>query len=567
LVIEWPDWSLVAARVEPGIPVAVVRSNRVVAVSPLARAEGVRPGWRRRESQRACAALVVIDHDSERDMRVFEPMVRALSDITPLVEVEQAGRCTFTTRGPSRYHGGDAALADLTLATMLAVAPADAIAITGPPAIGIADGAFTARLAARYGRPAEMSVAEVVVPAGESPAFLASFPVEVLNEELGSDDFADLLVRLGVRTLGGLAALPIIDVAARFGPLGVDAHRLARGLDRRAPQARELSPDLAVERHFDEPVVTSGPLAFVGKQLGDELLERLAANGLACTQVFVVAETENGDRSERLWRHEPAFTATSIAERVRWQLDGWAVSAVPRLRKLRLLPVASLRSPSSAVASLPGGRNESGASSSDPDSSSDTGVILLRVMPTEVIAATGEQRGFWGGRSEADERAVRGIARLVGLLGPEAVQVPERRGGRQIGELVTTVPAVTSEQSDARRAAKPIAVGPPWPGRLPDPAPATVWNPPRSAQLVDASGERVKVTSRGFVSASPARLTINGGISQTVVGWSAPWPVEERWWDPLRSRRCARFQIVTEFGDAHLVVVESGHWWVHATYD
>jgi protein ImuB len=151
LVIEWPDWSLVAARVEPGIPVAVVRANRVVAVSPSARAEGVRPGWRRRESQRACAALVVIDHDPERDMRVFEPMVRALSDITPLVEVEQAGRCTFTTRGPSRYHGGDGALAELTLATILVAAPADAIATTGPPTIGIADGAFTARLAARYG--------------------------------------------------------------------------------------------------------------------------------------------------------------------------------------------------------------------------------------------------------------------------------------------------------------------------------------------------------------------------------------------------------------------------------
>jgi protein ImuB len=526
LVIEWPDWPLVAARAEPGVPVAVIRANRVVAVSPSARAEGVRPGWRRRESQRACAALVVVDHDPERDMRVFEPLVRALGAITPLVEVDQAGRCTFTTRGPSRYHGGDDALAALTLATMLAAAPADAIAITGPPTIGIADGAFTARLAARSSDSRRPASAAEIVSVGESPAFLAAFPVTVLNEELGSDDFADLLVRLGVRTLGGLAALPLVDVAARFGPLGVDAHRLARGLDRRPHQARELSPDLAVERHFDDPVVTSGPLAFVGKQLGDELLDRLAANGLACTQIFVVAETESGDRSERLWRHEPAFTATSIAERVRWQLDGWGGTVA-----------------------------------------ADSGVVLLRVMPTEVVAATGEQRGFWGGRSEADERAVRGIARLVGLLGPEAVQVPERRGGRQVGELVMTVPAVTSEQSDARRMAKPAAAVAPWPGRLPDPAPATVWNPPRSAQLVDANGALVKVTSRGFVSAAPACLTINGTISQTVVGWSAPWPVEERWWDPLRSRRCARFQIVTESGDAYLVVVESGHWWVHATYD
>jgi protein ImuB len=528
LVVEWPDWPLVAARATPGLPAAVMRANRVVAASPLAREEGIRPGWRRRESQRACASLEVLDHDSERDMRMFEPLVRSMGSITPLVEVDRAGRCTFTTRGPSRYHGGDAALAELTLTTMSAAAPLQAVAVTGPPTIGIADGAFTARLAARA--VLQSGRGFMTVEAGESPAFLAPFPIEVLNEELGDDSLANLFGRLGVRTLGALAALPYVDVLTRFGPLGADAHRLARGLDRRPPQARKPSPDLAIERRFEEPVVTSGPLAFVGKQMGDELLERLAANGLACTQIFVVAEADNGDRSERLWRNEPAFTAAAIAERVRWQLDGWNTQSAAEASTARY------------------------------------GVCLLRVIPTEVVAATGEQRGFWGGRSESDERAGRGIARLVGLLGPEAVHVPEQRGGRQIAESVVMVPAVATERRDVG-ASRGTAGLPPWPGHLPEPAPATVWNPPRSAQLVDTTGRSVQVSSRGFVSAPPARLTIEDEISQSVAGWSAPWPLEERWWDKERSRRCARFQIVTESGDAYLVVVESGRWWVHATYD
>lgn len=38
--------------------------------------------------------------------------------------------------------------------------------------------------------------------------------------------------------------------------------------------------------------------------------------------------------------------------------------------------------------------------------------------------------GFWGGEAEADERAVRVVARLCGRLGPDAVRVPTRRGGR-----------------------------------------------------------------------------------------------------------------------------------------
>jgi protein ImuB len=541
LVVEWPDWPLVAAHAVPGQPSAVMRANRVVAASPLARHEGIRPGWRRRESQRACASLVVIDHDVERDMRMFEPLVRSMASITPLVEVDRAGRCTFTTRGPSRYHGGDAALAELTLITMCSAAPPQASAVTGPPVVGIADGAFTARLAARS---AQSTREFVVVGTGESPGFLAPFPIEVLNEELGDDGLTNLFNRLGVRTLGALAALPYVDVLTRFGPVGADAHRLARGLDRRPPQAREPLPDLAIERRFEEPVVTSGPLAFVGKQMGDELLDRLAASGLACTQIFVVAEADNGDRSERLWRHEPAFTAASIAERVRWQLDGWSSTA----------------SRVSDPARPPGSRSAAEATTAR------RGVSLLRVVPTEVVAATGEQRGFWGGRSESDERAGRGIARLVGLLGPEAVHVPERRGGRQIAETVALVPAVASERPEVG-ASRVAASLPPWPGHLPEPSPATVWNPPRSACLIDAAGRPVQVSSRGFVSAPPARLTIDDEVSQSVTGWSAPWPLEERWWDKERSRRCARFQIVTESGDAYLVVVETGRWWVHATYD
>jgi protein ImuB len=561
VVVEWPDWPLVAARATPGLPSAVMRANRVVAASPLARDEGIRPGWRRRESQRACASLVVIDHDSERDMRVFEPLVRSMGAITPLVEVDRAGRCTFATRGPSRYHGGDAALAELTLATMCSASPAPAVAVTGPPVAGIADGAFTARLAARSVLRSECGFS--VIDVGESPAYLAPFPIDVLTEELGDDSLTNLFSRLGIRTLGALAALPYVDVLTRFGPLGADAHRLARGLDRRPPQAREPLPDLAIERRFDDPVVTSGPLAFVGKQMGDELLERLAANGLACTQIFVVAEADNGDRSERLWRHEPAFTAASLAERVRWQLDGWNTQSTAR----RVLD--SARPPGSGAAGAEGLRSEAtgGSRSEAAASTARHGVVLLRVVPTEVVAATGEQRGFWGGRSESDERAGRGIARLVGLLGPEAVHVPERQGGRQVSEAVVMVPAVASEHREAgvSRGSSPML--PPWPGHLPDPAPATVWNPPLSARLVDAAGHLVQVTSRGFVSAPPSRLTIADEISQLVTGWSAPWPLEERWWDKERSRRCARFQIVTESGDAYLVVVETGQWWVQATYD
>jgi protein ImuB len=42
--------------------------------------------------------------------------------------------------------------------------------------------------------------------------------------------------------------------------------------------------------------------------------------------------------------------------------------------------------------------------------------------------------------------------------------------------------------------------------------------------------------------------------------------VEERWWDPARQRRLARFQVATDAGRLLLLTVERGQWWLAAEY-
>ena len=71
-----------------------------------------RRGLRRREAQSRCPGLVVVEHDPARDARAFEPVVAAVEAFCPGVEVVRPGVCAFATRGPSRYFGGDDALAD-----------------------------------------------------------------------------------------------------------------------------------------------------------------------------------------------------------------------------------------------------------------------------------------------------------------------------------------------------------------------------------------------------------------------------------------------------------------------
>ena len=87
---------------------------------------------------------------------------------------------------------------------------------------------------------------------------------------------------------------------------------------------------------------------------------------------------------------------------------------------------------------------------------------------------------------------------------------------------------------------------------------------------VDAVGRLEKVwddgrSQRWRFSAPPAVL-LSGGARQRIVAWAGPWPIEQRWWTPERSRRLARFQVVTERGVAHLVAIEQQRWSILATY-
>ncbi len=528
VVVTCPDWPVVAAGAPPDAPAAVLYANRVVATSPAARAEGVAVGQRRREAQRVCPELELLAADPDRDARAYEPVLQALDALTPRVELTRPGRAAFLARGPTRYHGGEHRVAERAGA-LVAAALGERVGVAGPPGVGVADGRFAAALAAEQ---AVRAGAPVVVPTGGSAAFCAPHPVGVLAEPLAAvpagagRPCVEVLPRLGLRTLGQVAAVPRADLIGRFGVEGALAHRLATGADDEPPDAHEPPPELAVDHELEPPAERVEQLAFVAAHLAGRLHAQLTSRGLACTRVVVVAESEHGERHERTWRAEGVLTPAAIAERARWQLDGW------------------LRSPGAPTA----------------------GIALLRLQPDQVVPHRGRQLGFWGGQTQADERAARGVARVAALCGPDAVRVPEWQGGRG-PDPITLVPAdVTDPATRAERVRAPAAGGP-WPGRLPAPAPAVVARTPVPATVVDAAGAPVTVSGRGVVSAAPARVSLDGSRWAAITAWAGPWLFDERWWDAAARRRRARFQVVTDECRALLLVVEDGRWWHEALYD
>jgi protein ImuB len=363
-----------------------------------------------------------------------------------------------------------------------------------------------------------------VVPPGESAAFLAPLPLGALEPAV-TPELVGVLRRLGLRTLGDLAALPVAKIVGRFGAEGLLAHRLARGLDGRPPATSPPQPDLRVEAEVDPPVDRVDAAAFVARGLADDLHRRLSDRGTACTRLLVGAETEHGERHERMWRTEGVFSPGAITDRLRWQLEGWLQSGQGR----------------------PSG-----------------GISRLWLAPDEVVPAGGRQLSFTQGSIdavEAAERAGRAVARVQGLVGVEAVLVPDWRGGRGPGERVALVTLGTGDLSQPRPA-RSDRVAEPWPGSIPPPLPAIVHPEPIPVEVLDATGRPVEVSGRGEQSAAPASV---GG--KAVVDWAGPWPCDERWWDRIQHRRRARLQVITADGVAHLLVLEGNRWAIEATYD
>jgi protein ImuB len=440
-------------------------------------------------------------------------MVAAVTGFCPDVEVVAPGVCAFGARGPARYFGCEAALADRITA---------ALADLGEQGrAGVADGLFAALLAARDGRDSR------IVPPGATARFLATQPVSVLADQdlaaqdLAAQDLAALLGRLGLRTLGDFAALPVRDVASRFGDTGEAAHRLARGLDSRPLATRPPSPDLSVAQEFDPPEPRAEPVVFAAKALAGRLHDGLAARGLTCVRVQVSATWADGQESSRRWRHDGLLSAAAVADRVRWQLDGGQPTPLD-------------------------------------DENTPGGIVALRLLPDQVVRATGQQLALWG-ETLVSDRVTRAAMRVQAMLGHKAVLRPVLGGGRNVHDQVTPVPF--GEKTEPR-----LPEGRPWPGRIGGAPPGLVFPVGREAEVTDDAGRPVTVSGRCAVSAAPARLAVAGDPPRRVTGWAGPWPLSERWWDPPAARRRARFQLATEDGRAWLAVLQGGRWLVEAGY-
>lgn len=123
-----------------------------------------------------------------------------------------------------------------------------------------------------------------VVPAGGEGAALAPLPLEHLD--VGAERLS-LLRRWGLRTIGDLARLSPVSLAARFGPEGPRLARLARGEDDGVFVPAPLPERFETTLELDWPVDGLEPLAFLLGRVLEPLCASLAARGAKASSLAV----------------------------------------------------------------------------------------------------------------------------------------------------------------------------------------------------------------------------------------------------------------------------------------
>jgi protein ImuB len=367
--VLYPRFELLAAlgdrRALVSGPVALApeagREHVVGEVSAAAEAFGIARGMRLGEALARCPELRLVPPDPEGVRSLWNGVLDRLEAIGAAVESDRAGIASFEASGLEGVHGGELtgvlAAAGRALgpggrlgaapsrfaayAAALQVRPRRARSVRGTRPGGARPGSARPGGArrgsarpegARLGsaRPGASSPGALVVAPDEVHGFLAPLPASLLRARPELQALPEVLDRLGIRTLGEVAALPARAVAERFGHPGLLALDLARGRDTPLEPRRPPEP---VSERLELPEAASGP------QL-ERALELLVAR--------VLARPERRGRSLRALAVSARFVAggtwrTSVTLR--------RASADPARIRLALAPrLAELPAPSESLA-------------------------------------------------------------------------------------------------------------------------------------------------------------------------------------------------------------------------
>jgi nucleotidyltransferase/DNA polymerase involved in DNA repair len=288
-----------------------------------ARRYGVASAMPISEAFRRCPHGVYLTPDMERyaeeSRRVMEILHRA-SDVVEPVSIDEA---FLDVTGSARALGDGPTIARRLKEWIRAERRLSA-------SVGVAASKLVAKIASDMEKPDGL----VVVAPGTEAAFLAPLPVRRLWGV--GPRMEEQLAKLGVATIGQLAALDPARLERRLGTHGHDLQRLARGEDDREVIAQGAgAKSLGQEHTYDRDTADPARLRATLLALADGVAARLRAHGLRARTVTL----KYRDEDFRTTTHARTVREATDSGRALFDVAQALFAEVHRGRKVRLLGI------------------------------------------------------------------------------------------------------------------------------------------------------------------------------------------------------------------------------------
>jgi len=296
----------------------------VLAATYEARTFGVHSAMPMAQAMRRCAGLVVVPPDHAAYSEASKEVMSVFRSVTPDVEPLALDEAFMDVSGAIRRMGSPRLIATHIRERIAAEQRL-------PCSIGVASTKFVAKLASQHAKPDGL----LVVPKEATLAFLHPLPIGALWGV--GDKTEEALTRIGLRTIGDIAATPVSTLVHTVGKAaGGHLHALANGQDPRRVTPDEPDRTIGAEETFARDIADRDGILRELLRLSERCAERLRASGQVGRTVAIkvrFSDFRTISRSRTLSQHTDV--ARAIYETAAQLYDALDIDGTP----LRLVGV------------------------------------------------------------------------------------------------------------------------------------------------------------------------------------------------------------------------------------
>ncbi|GAB5080233.1 DNA polymerase IV [Arthrobacter sp. AD-310] len=244
----------------------------VLSASYEARAFGVKSAMPMAVAQRMCPQAAIIEPRHKLYYEVSAELMAIFESITELVEPLSVDEAFLDVTGALRRLGPPRGIGELIRRRVSAE-----LGITA--SVGIAESKFVAKIASTRCKPDGL----LQIGPDETVPYLHSLPVGALWG-VGAKT-ADVLARMGIRTVADVAATPVAALRKTLGATGEHVHQLSWGIDPRPVTPVRLEKSIGAEETFAVDTTDQALLHRELLRLSHRTAARLRTSGMVARTV------------------------------------------------------------------------------------------------------------------------------------------------------------------------------------------------------------------------------------------------------------------------------------------